>query len=1059
MRDPSSLSAVRLARLAARLAVVAALLAGPLIAPQADAQYFGRNKVLWEDFEFQVLATEHFDIYYYPADHPAIDDLGRMAERWYQRLSTAFDHRLTERKPIIFYADQPDFRQTTVSFGLIGEGTGGFTEPLRNRVVLPLTGVYAETDHVLGHELVHAFQFDIASALAASRRNVALGQLPLWMIEGLAEYFSQGREDAQTAMWVRDGVVHDDLPDLGKLSRNYKYSPYQFGQAFWAYVGGRWDDRRASLLFGNALVLGPQRAIQETLGIDAETLFADWHEALQETYRPVLAGRQVASEAFRKVLSEETTRGRLNVAPAVSPDGGTVAFLSTRDLFSIDLYLADAETGRVRRKLLSAGADPHFDALRFLDSAGAWSPDGSRFAFVVFESGDHSIAMVDVRSGDVTRRYKPPVGAVSSPAFTPDGRSLVFSGAISGITDLWILDLESGASRRLTDDLYAALQPTVSPDGRTVAYVTDRGPGTDLGELAYRPLRIALYDLGSGEVRVLDVFEGAKHLDPQYSPDGRWLYFVADPDGVSDVFRIPTAAGTAAVAAVEGGAAERLTRVQTGVAGITELSPALSVAARSGRAMFSVREDFTYNVYALEPPADAPAVTRAEVEAAPEAGGIRLAALLPPAPVDAARPTSTVAAYLDRPQAGLLPPDPGFEVEPYDPRFGLTYLGPPVVGFGADRTGFGLGGSVSAFFSDILNRHLVGVTLQGGASSGAFGSTFGGQLNYLNQANRLNWGAEALHVPIQSVRTTLSREPVEIDGEIVVADVLRQIRQETTIDEVQALAQYPLSLTRRFEVAGGWTRYSFDAEVEEVFIVGNTVIADRISGLPTFEDLDLYSGSLAFVGDSSVFGFASPVRGARYRFEVETNGGDLDYQTGLADARRYVFARPVTFAARGLFFGRYGDDAEDPRLSDLYLGRETLVRGYSIGDIDVTECTRPEGSNVCPEFDRLIGSRIAVASLEVRVPLFGVEGYGLIELPFLPTELVGFVDAGAAWTEDETVDWRFDEDTVDRVPVVSAGVALRTVLGGYLPLHFYYAKPFQRPETDWQFGFIISPGW
>lgn len=1050
MREPRSRYSRRSsARPLAVLAALSALLSGLLPAPAAEAQYFGRNKVLWEDFEFQVLQTEHFDIYYYPADHPAIDDLGRMAERWNERLATAFDHRLTGRKPIIFYADQPDFRQTTVSFGLIGEGTGGFTEPLRDRVVLPLTGTYAETDHVLGHELVHAFQFDIAKALATTRRSVGLGQLPLWMIEGLAEYFSQGREDPQTAMWVRDAVVHDDLPDLGKLSRSSKYSPYQFGQAFWAYVGGRWDDRRAALLFGNALVLGPQRAIRETLGIDAETLFSDWHEALRTTYRPVLEGRQNAAETFRKVLSEETTRGRINIAPAVSPDGRKVAFLSTRDLFSIDLYLADAETGRVERKLLSAGADPHFDALRFLDSAGAWAPDGRRFAFVVFESGDHSIAIVDVASGNVVARHKPPVGSVSSPAFTPDGRSLVFSGAIAGITDLWTLDLDSGVSRQLTDDLDAALQPAVSPDGRTVAFVTDGGPGVDVGDLGHHPLRLALYDLASGRVRVLDVFARAKHLDPQYSPDGRWLYFVADPDGVSDVFRIPA----------EGGPAERLTRVQTGVAGITDLSPALSVAAATGRAMFSVREDFTYNVYALEPPVDAPEVTRAEVEAAPEAGGIRLAALLPPAPVDATRPTSTVAAYLDRPQAGLLPPDSGFEIEPYDPRFGLTYLGPPVVGFGADRTGFGIGGSVSAFFSDILNRHLVGVTLQGGASSGAFGSTFGGQLSYLNQADRFNWGAEALHVPIQSARTSLSREIVEIDGELVAADVFRQVRQETTIDEIQALARYPLSTTRRFEVAGGWTHYGFDAEVEEVVIVGNRVVDDRIRSLPTFEDLDLYTGSVAFVGDSSVFGFASPVRGARYRFEVEANGGDLAYQTGLADIRRYVFARPLTFAARGLFFGRYGDDAEDERLSDLYLGRETLVRGYGIGDIDITECTRPEGSSVCPEFERLLGSRIAVGSLEVRVPLFGVEGYGLVELPYFPTELVGFVDAGAAWSEGESVDWRFETDTTDRVPVVSAGVALRTVLGGYLPLQLYYAKPFQRPEAGWQFGLVIAPGW
>ncbi|HUO86884.1 MAG TPA: BamA/TamA family outer membrane protein, partial [Thermoanaerobaculia bacterium] len=139
--------------------------------------------------------------------------------------------------------------------------------------------------------------------------------------------------------------------------------------------------------------------------------------------------------------------------------------------------------------------------------------------------------------------------------------------------------------------------------------------------------------------------------------------------------------------------------------------------------------------------------------------------------------------------------------------------------------------------------------------------------------------------------------------------------------------------------------------------------------------------------------------------------------------------------------------------------RETLVRGYWFGDFAATECTAPPGSNACPELDRLVGSRVAVANVELRVPLFGVEEYGLIELPWLPTDLVLFADAGAAWTEDDSPDLRFDEDTLDRVPVFSAGVAARMVLGGYLPIQLYYARPFQRPDQDWQFGLVISPGW
>ena len=87
------------------------------------AQYFGRNKVQYKKLDFQVLKTEHFDIHFYPEEEAATQEAARMAERWYTRLSSIFGREFSERKTIIFYADQADFQQTTVSRGLIGEGT------------------------------------------------------------------------------------------------------------------------------------------------------------------------------------------------------------------------------------------------------------------------------------------------------------------------------------------------------------------------------------------------------------------------------------------------------------------------------------------------------------------------------------------------------------------------------------------------------------------------------------------------------------------------------------------------------------------------------------------------------------------------------------------------------------------------------------------------------------------------------------------------------------------------------------------------------------------------
>jgi len=100
------------------------------------AQYFGRNKVQYEKFDFKVLKTDHFDIYYYPEEEASVRLAARMAERWHARLTRLLQHELSGRQPLILYAAHPHFEQTNI-LDEVGEGTGGVTESNRRRVILP----------------------------------------------------------------------------------------------------------------------------------------------------------------------------------------------------------------------------------------------------------------------------------------------------------------------------------------------------------------------------------------------------------------------------------------------------------------------------------------------------------------------------------------------------------------------------------------------------------------------------------------------------------------------------------------------------------------------------------------------------------------------------------------------------------------------------------------------------------------------------------------------------------------------------------------------------------
>ena len=188
----------------------------------ANAQYFGRNKVTYDDFDFRVLESEHFEMYYYPEEERATRDAARMAERWYTRHTRTFVHTFGEKKPLVLYANDADFQQTNI-VQRVSQGTGGLTEPRRERVVMPFTGSYGEFNHVLGHELVHSFQYDLA--LNSDSAGFQLQQMPLWFIEGMAEYLSVGRQDPHTAMWMRDAALRNDLPSFQDLSNAREYFP------------------------------------------------------------------------------------------------------------------------------------------------------------------------------------------------------------------------------------------------------------------------------------------------------------------------------------------------------------------------------------------------------------------------------------------------------------------------------------------------------------------------------------------------------------------------------------------------------------------------------------------------------------------------------------------------------------------------------------------------------------------------------------------------------------------------------------------------------------------
>ncbi len=1053
-------------------AAVAVGRAGPL---EAQA-YFGKNQVQYRHFDWQVIETEHFLVHYYPSERAVAVDAARMAERAYNRLSRVLAHEFREKKPIMIFASRADFGQNNVT-GDLGEGTGGVTEPLRDRMLLFFTGDYRSFEHVLTHEMVHEFQFDVfqrGRGPGGAISSLTQVNPPLWFMEGMAEYLSIGPDDPQTATIIRDAALNGHLPTIDQMTeRPDLFFPYRYGEALWAYIAHRWGDEVVGAILGNTPSMGIERAVKRETGKSLADLSDEWREAMQVQHLPQIAHLERPRTFSQPLLTERRSGGQIFLAPALSPDGKYIAFLSNgsflRGQVFIDLWLADARTGKRIARLVKSTFDPNYEELQLIYSQSSFSPDGRLLAFTALGEGTEYLYILDVKRRKRVAQINLGLDGVTGPSWSPDGRRLVFSGNRGGITDLYVVDADGKNLRQLTQDKYGDLQPQWSPDGQMIAFVTDRGAEADLSLLRFPKMRIAIYHLADGTVEVLPN-QGGLNINPMWAPDSRSIAYVSDRTGIQNLFLYDL------------GSREQyqLTHVMGGIMALTGASPAISWARGADRLAFTYYNDGDYSIWAVdhprllkrEPFRDTLAAPVVAARAAP-ADSAAAAADTGRAPTEVAgngsfyrtltnefrpssrtpsaaeasvgRPAVSVAALLDSGEL-TLPDTSRFKQYKYHIRFSPDYVARPTVGYARDNFGSGVFGGTAIVLSDMVGNNQL-----------AFAAAVNGRLEeaqvfaaYTNLARRLQYTTGIFQTPYYFGYGTLARNPDLTYTETQV--ITRYIQREAF-----ASAVYPFNRFTRIELGMNAvnldrTDLVFTRQIDPSFTLATPYQEDELRS----RTVNYFQPMAAYVSDNVLWGLTAPIYGRRYRLQVSPTFGDFQWMGYLADYRRYdpILFNYLTLATRITGDISIGRDADSLR---KYLGYTDILRGYDRNSFISTEenCSAVSTNDVW-RCTPLFGSRLVYASAELRFPLIrGGSIAGLIPLP--PIEGAVFYDVGTAWFSGQHVEWRrarTDDPVHERGLLTSHGYSLRINLFNYVILRWDYAIPHEAPNRRgiWQFS-------
>ena len=977
----------------------------------ARAAAFGKSVVRNEKLAWRILPTEHYDIYYYEEEDFLLDWAAEIAEDAYVEMSDVLDVDLNKRIPIILYMSARHFEQNNIS-PVSGEGVGGFSEPLKGRVVMPYNGSQRQFEDTMVHEMVHIFQFNVLFPTLGTLFTVAAP--PDWFMEGMATYYGNDISP-EGEMVLRDAVMSESVPDLERLS-NFGYLPspylgYKLGQSIMVYLVETYgEDAPAELLqaFGATTLRRPDPALEDAFGIKLADLNEDWKVWLRQRYWPLIGEKAQLKDFATELTPKDDRRDYVSYfKPKWSPSGDLVACLTVKERF-LDIFLVNAETGEKFENLTKGYSLSKYEYIMYLENGLSWSPDGNFIAFVGKKGTYDQIFILNVFNRRVARRYNPDFEDILSPAYSPDGTKIAFAGVKREKRDIYVLDVASGGLTRVTDDYYSDGYPVWSPDGEYIYYASERQTFHDIFRV--RPDGTASEQMTFGDY---------ENISPEVSPDGSRLMFASDrADGIFNI----------CVMDLETRNVGRYTDVVTGVMDAAWSPDGEKIA-------FTSFENMTYSVWAmpwLNEPVGEVALER------PEPGDYGYAEWLArygnpgegESPAGEGEREGEIGLSVGGEAVGVAVAYAGEGESPAgegerEGEIGLSVggeaVGVAVAYAGESESPAGEGdeegeaGEEEEAFEPATVRDLVvsdvvadtrkyGVKFSPDYLYTTFSYTSGGVLsNYsvfglsdilgshridvlfdLTSIGSLNDISVALDYYYITRRTSYIFSAVTWQDWYIA----NGIGFDQRISGGSVVAAYPLNMRNR--VGAGLygyqlrRKYFYDPEEERI----------------PYRDDNMLGGLASFNRDTAQWGYYHPTAGMRMAYTlrqtVPASSSSLFYTEQILDARRYIrISRRVSLAFRaaaGLGTGR------DPQ--NFFIGGGSTLRGY--------------------RYDELYGTRFGLGSFEFRFPIIDyvvwpVEGFAIGGFRGL-----FFVDAGTAWGDynNESIypddhQWHTDEEDLE----------------------------------------------
>lgn len=504
--------------------------------------YYGKNRIMYNRFNWSHYKTEHFDLHYYNEDIKTLEKIAALAESAYSRLSLELKHELSATVPILFYSSTTDYEQTNL---FSSAGTLGAADPVLYRVILQGDMPIDELQDLFEHEVTHIFQYDLLWG-SPGGALYAVSQPPLWIIEGFAEYNTQNWS-TWSEIIVRDAVINDRMPMFAPNGALFSQFPsprplaYDFGHAIYDYIEHTYGREGITELWQSmkdSPMIGRIDPIKRVFNQTTKEFNHDFKKYLRTRFKDYLTREN--PEDYSTAIGPEFPLNPyyFSFSHALSPSGDMVAILTSNQLArDMDILFVSTKDGSVIKNM-TQGYTTQYEYIRFevdptRGSVVAWSPDGDKIAFFGRVGEKFKLFVLDALTGKTLSKINVPYDQPTSPEFLINSNELFFTAFDQGVHDIFKIHLESEQIQNMTANDLFEKAPRVSPDGQSVAYT--------IRVDTYDKLFLSPVDDFSKKTQL--TFGRGNTVTPSFTPDAKHLYFSGDMRGAFNIYSLALESG------------------------------------------------------------------------------------------------------------------------------------------------------------------------------------------------------------------------------------------------------------------------------------------------------------------------------------------------------------------------------------------------------------------------------------------------------------------------------------------------------------------------------------